>query len=88
MTCWRCLSNPVPARTTRTDLTTACSALCLDFTAAQYLRTGALPKYPASGADILSRWVDYREDRRTCAVGNGAGAVVMQAAERDQLTRF
>lgn len=40
------------------------------------------------GADILSRWVDWR-DRRTCILfGDGAGAVVLQANQRDRLLGF
>jgi 3-oxoacyl-[acyl-carrier-protein] synthase-3 len=40
------------------------------------------------GADVLSRWVDW-SDRRTCVLfGDGAGAVVMEASERDRLLGF
>lgn len=35
------------------------------------------------GADALSRWVDW-DDRNTCILfGDGAGAMVLEAAEGD-----
>jgi 3-oxoacyl-[acyl-carrier-protein] synthase-3 len=40
------------------------------------------------GADVLSRWVDWT-DRRTCVLfGDGAGAVVLKATDRDRLLGF
>ncbi|BAY43938.1 3-oxoacyl-[acyl-carrier-protein] synthase III [Scytonema sp. HK-05] len=71
------------------DLTAACSGFVFGLvTAAQYIRTGVYQNVLLIGADILSRWVDW-QDRRTCVLfGDGAGAVVMQANEKDCLLGF
>ncbi|MEH2045846.1 beta-ketoacyl-ACP synthase 3 [Nostoc sp.] len=71
------------------DLTAACSGFVFGLvTAAQYIRTGVYRNVLLIGADILSRWVDW-EDRRTCILfGDGAGAVVLQAAKSDRLLGF
>ncbi|MEH2353682.1 beta-ketoacyl-ACP synthase 3 [Nostoc sp.] len=71
------------------DLTAACSGFVFGLvTAAQYIRTGVYRNVLLIGADILSRWVDW-EDRRTCVLfGDGAGAVVLQAATSDRLLGF
>ena len=71
------------------DLTAACSGFVFGLvTAAQYIRTGVYQNILLIGADILSRWVDW-EDRRTCVLfGDGAGAVVLQAAASDRLLGF
>ena len=71
------------------DLTAACSGFIFGLVnAAQFIRTGVYRNVLLIGADILSRWVDW-EDRRTCVLfGDGAGAVVIQADERDRLHGF
>ncbi|NEQ48881.1 MAG: beta-ketoacyl-ACP synthase III [Leptolyngbya sp. SIO3F4] len=71
------------------DLTAACSGFVFGVvTAAQFIRTGTYRNVLVIGADLLSRWVDW-EDRTTCVLfGDGAGAVVMQACDRDQLLGF
>jgi 3-oxoacyl-[acyl-carrier-protein] synthase III len=71
------------------DLTAACSGFVFGLvTGAQFIRTGAYKTILLIGADVLSRWVDWT-DRRTCILfGDGAGAVVMQANERDRLLGF
>ncbi|WP_375495430.1 beta-ketoacyl-ACP synthase 3 [uncultured Nostoc sp.] len=71
------------------DLTAACSGFVFGLvTAAQYIRTGIYKNVLLIGADILSRWVDW-QDRRTCVLfGDGAGAVVLQAAKSDRLLGF
>lgn len=71
------------------DMTAACSGFVFGLvTAAQYVRTGVYQNVLLIGADILSRWVDW-EDRRTCILfGDGAGAVVLQANNRDRLLGF
>ena len=71
------------------DLTAACSGFVFGVvTAAQFIRTGAYQNVVVIGADLLSRWVDW-EDRTTCVLfGDGAGAVVMQACDRDRLLGF
>ena len=71
------------------DLTAACSGFIFGLiNAAQFIRTGVYSNVLVIGADILSRWVDW-EDRRTCVLfGDGAGAVVVQADDRDRLKGF
>lgn len=71
------------------DLTAACSGFVFGLvTGAQFIRTGVYKTVLLIGADVLSRWVDWT-DRRTCILfGDGAGAVVMQANERDRLLGF
>ncbi len=71
------------------DVTAACSGFVFGVvTAAQYLRTGTFQTALVIGADILSRWVDWG-DRNTCVLfGDGAGAVLMQAAPEDRLLGF
>lgn len=71
------------------DLTAACSGFVFAMvTAAQFIRTGVYQNVVVIGADLLSRWTDW-SDRRTCVLfGDGAGAVVMQASERDRLLGF
>ncbi len=71
------------------DLTAACSGFVFALvTAAQYIRTGVFKTVVVIGADVLSRWTDW-DDRTTCVLfGDGAGAVVLRAAERDRLLGF
>ena len=71
------------------DLTAACSGFVFGLvTAAQFIRTGVYRNVLVIGADVFSRWVDW-SDRTTCILfGDGAGAVVCQAAEDDNLLGF
>lgn len=71
------------------DLTAACSGFVFALvTAAQYLRMGVYRTVLVIGADVLSRWTDWG-DRRTCVLfGDGAGAVVLKASDRDRLLGF
>jgi len=71
------------------DLTAACSGFVFGLvTAAQYIRTGVYKNVLLIGADILSRWVDW-QDRSICVLfGDGAGAVILQAAKSDRLLGF
>ena len=71
------------------DLTAACSGFIFGLvTAAQFMRTGTYSNVLLVGADVLSRWVDW-SDRGTCILfGDGAGAVVLQQREQDQLLGF
>ncbi len=63
------------------------NAACVGFlsalaTAAQFIATGACERILVVGADVLTRIVDW-SDRGTCVLfGDGAGAVVLEAAER------
>ncbi len=71
------------------DMTAACSGFIFGMvTAAQFIRTGVYRNILLIGADILSRWVDW-SDRGSCILfGDAAGAVVLQADERDRFLGF
>ena len=64
------------------DLSAACSAFVYALqTGAQFISTGAHQKVLVIGADVMSAILDYT-DRSTCILfGDGAGAVVLEAAE-------
>ena len=64
------------------DVSAACSAFLYALqSAAQFIRTGAHKKVLAIGADVMSSIINY-EDRATCIIfGDGAGAVLIEAAE-------
>eukprot|EP00438_Fugacium_kawagutii_P032972 Skav223882 [mRNA] locus=scaffold1226:580620:588719:- [translate_table: standard] len=66
------------------DLTAACSGFVFALvTAAQYVRSGAFKNVLVIGADGLSRWVDW-SDRGTCVLfGDGAGAMLITAADTE-----
>ena len=64
------------------DLSAACSAFTYALTtASQFVATGAHDHALVVGADVMSSIIDYK-DRSTCVLfGDGAGAVVVSAAE-------
>jgi 3-oxoacyl-[acyl-carrier-protein] synthase III len=64
------------------DLSAACSAFTYSLTtASQLVATGAHEHALVVGADVMSSIIDY-QDRSTCVLfGDGAGAVVVSAAE-------
>ncbi|CAN0141042.1 unnamed protein product [Ascophyllum nodosum] len=66
------------------DLTAACSGFLFGLvTASQFLNSGTYKKSLVIGADALSRWVDW-DDRNSCILfGDGAGAMVLEAAEAE-----
>ena len=67
------------------DLSAACSAFTYALTtASQLVATGAHEHALVVGADVMSSIIDYK-DRATCVLfGDGAGAVVVSAAEDEQ----
>lgn len=66
------------------DLSAACSGFIYGLSIAEkYLLSGSAKKVLVIGSEILSRIVDWK-DRNTCVLfGDGAGAVVLEAAEGD-----
>jgi 3-oxoacyl-[acyl-carrier-protein] synthase III len=68
------------------DLSAACSAFTYALTtASQLVATGAHDHALVVGADVMSSIIDY-QDRATCVLfGDGAGAVVVSAAEDDHV---
>ena len=66
------------------DLSAACSAFTYALTAAsQIVANGAHDHALVVGADVMSSIIDY-QDRATCVMfGDGAGAVVVSAADGD-----
>jgi 3-oxoacyl-[acyl-carrier-protein] synthase III len=71
------------------DLSAACSGFVFGLvTASQFIQTGSYQNILVIGADIHSRWVDW-QNRNTCVLfGDGAGAVVLQAGDRENLLGF
>lgn len=67
------------------DLSAACTGLVYALTtASQFLRTGMYRRALVVAGDLLSRTVDWT-DRTTCILfGDGAGAVVLEAADPDR----
>ena len=64
------------------DLSAACSAFTYSLTtASQFVASGAHDHALVVGADVMSSIIDY-QDRSTCVLfGDGAGAVVVSAAD-------
>jgi len=62
------------------DLTAACSGFVLGLvTASQFVQNRSYNTVLVIGADVLSKWIDWK-DRSTCILfGDGAGAVILQA---------
>jgi len=68
------------------DVSAACSAFVYALqTGAQFVATGAHQRVMVIGADVMSSIIDYT-DRATCVIfGDGAGAVILEAAEDDSI---
>lgn len=68
------------------DLNGGCSGFLYALaTGAQFIRTGAHQKVMVIGADKMSAIIDY-EDRATCIIfGDGAGAVLLEPSEDEDL---
>ena len=66
------------------DLSAACSAFLYALqTGAQFISTGMHKRVMVIGSDVMSSIIDYT-DRATCVIfGDGAGAVILEAAEED-----
>jgi 3-oxoacyl-[acyl-carrier-protein] synthase-3 len=64
-------------------LVTGCTGFIYGMaTAQQFIETGNCERILVIGAELISRWIDYK-DRTTCILfGDGAGAVVVEAAEK------
>ena len=64
------------------DLNAACSGFVYALSVGtQFIRSGAAERVLVVGADLVSRFLDFK-DRRTCVLfGDGAGAVVLQASD-------
>ena len=68
------------------DLSAACSAFIYSMqVGAQFIASGAHKRVLVIGADVMSSIIDYT-DRATCVIfGDGAGAVLLEAAEDDSV---
>jgi 3-oxoacyl-[acyl-carrier-protein] synthase-3 len=68
------------------DLSAACSAFVYALqTGAQFIHTGAHKNVLVIGTDVMSSIIDYT-DRATCVIfGDGAGAVLLEAAGDDSI---
>ena len=67
------------------DLSAACSAFLFALqNGAQFIATGAHKRVMIIGADVMSSIIDYT-DRATCIIfGDGAGAVILEAADESE----
>ena len=79
-------TNWAPAGVWGFDLSGACSGFIYAVqTGAQFIATGAHKRILVIGADVMSSIIDYT-DRATCVIfGDGAGAVILEAAEDDSV---
>lgn len=68
------------------DLSAACSAFLYALqVGSQFVATGAHKRVMVIGADVMSSIIDYT-DRATCIIfGDGAGAVILEAADSGSL---
>ncbi len=68
------------------DVSAACSAFLYALqTGAQFISSGVHKRVLVIGADVMSSIIDYT-DRATCVIfGDGAGAVILEAAEDDSV---
>jgi 3-oxoacyl-[acyl-carrier-protein] synthase-3 len=66
------------------DMLAACSGFVYAMSAANaYIKSGQYKTVLVIGADIVSRFLDYK-DRRTCILfGDGAGAVLLKATQEE-----
>jgi 3-oxoacyl-[acyl-carrier-protein] synthase-3 len=67
------------------DLSAACSGFVYGLSVARSLiATGQMDRVLVIGVEVLSKFIDWN-DRSTCVLfGDGAGAVVLEACEKDQ----
>lgn len=67
------------------DISAACAGFIYGLNLAEnYIKTGAMQRILVIGAEVLTRIVDFT-DRNTCILfGDGAGAVVLEAAQGEQ----
>ena len=67
------------------DVNAACSGFVYALaTGAQFIQSGAYRRVLVIGTDVNSRFLDYT-DRSTCVLfGDGSGAVVLEASEREE----
>ena len=70
------------------DVQAVCSGFVYALTVADsMIRTGAASRALVIGAEVFSRILDFK-DRTTCVLfGDGAGAVVVEAAKRPESSR-
>ncbi|MGE4130038.1 MAG: beta-ketoacyl-ACP synthase III [Bdellovibrionales bacterium] len=71
------------------DVSAACSGFIYAMSIAdQFIKSGAMKNILVVGAEILHRFVNYK-DRETCILfGDGAGAAVLTRAEEGQDSKF
>ena len=71
------------------DLVAACSGFVYGLTTgAHFIASGTHKKVMVIGSDTMSRIIDYK-DRATCVLfGDGAGAMILEAAESDEDAGF
>lgn len=77
------------ARAVAWDLTAACSGFVFAVaTASQYIQTGKYRTVLVVGAEVLSRWTNWQDRTTSVLFGDGAGAVLLEAASSPGLLDF
>lgn len=67
------------------DLNTACTSFCYGLaTATAMIRTGAIRTAVVIGVELISRYLDWSNRNVAVLFGDGAAAVVLQAADREE----
>ena len=67
------------------DVSAACSGFIYGLSIVEkFIRTGSIRKALVVGAEVLTRIVDWTDRNTCCLFGDGAGAVILEAAEGDQ----
>ncbi|HEY6874105.1 MAG TPA: beta-ketoacyl-ACP synthase III [Geobacteraceae bacterium] len=76
--------NIKAAKAAAFDISAACSGFLYGIAVVEkFIRTGAARKGLVIGAEVLTRIVDWTDRNTCCLFGDGAGAVVLEAAEGD-----
>ena len=66
------------------DISAACSGFIYGLSIVEkFIRTGTVQKALVVGAEVLTRIVDWTDRNTCCLFGDGAGAVVLEAADGD-----
>jgi 3-oxoacyl-[acyl-carrier-protein] synthase III len=77
--------NLKAAKATAFDISAACSGFIYGLSIAdKFIRTGGTLKALIIGAEVLTRVVDWTDRNTCCLFGDGAGAVVLEAAEGER----
>jgi 3-oxoacyl-[acyl-carrier-protein] synthase-3 len=78
-------NNLKALKATAFDVSAACTGFLYSLSIVEkFIRTGSIRKALVIGAEVLSRVVDWTDRNTCCLFGDGAGAVVLEAASDDR----